>query len=193
MIDDALSYVKNILDQQLRNQFDISGNMVVLNNLVDSSGGLPLKNQNKLVLTLINLEHETSKPFYGTRTAPDAKNNIFRQMMPTVRFNLDVLLTASFDDYSESLRFLSAVIAFFQANPIIKRQNFPDIPDGIEQLQFEIENSPYENTHNLWSALGARYQPSIIYKIRHIAIQANQINGEAPVLRQVSSQAQAGR
>jgi hypothetical protein len=63
MIDEALSYLKDILDQQLRNQFDIAGNMVVLNNLVDSSGGLPLKNQNKLVLTLINLEHETSKPF----------------------------------------------------------------------------------------------------------------------------------
>ena len=73
MIDEALGYLKDILDQQLRNQFDIAGNMVVLNNLVDSSGGLPLKNQNKLVLTLINLEHETSKPFYGTRTAPDTK------------------------------------------------------------------------------------------------------------------------
>lgn len=43
MIDEALSYLKDILDQQLRNQFDIAGNMVVLNNLVDSSGGLPLK------------------------------------------------------------------------------------------------------------------------------------------------------
>lgn len=43
MIDEALSYLKDILDQQLRNQFDIAGNMVVLNNLVDLSGGLPLK------------------------------------------------------------------------------------------------------------------------------------------------------
>ncbi len=44
MIEDALSYLKDILDQQLRNQFDIAGNMVVLNNLVDSNGGSPLKN-----------------------------------------------------------------------------------------------------------------------------------------------------
>ncbi|KHN52491.1 hypothetical protein OI70_19275 [Dickeya fangzhongdai] len=187
MIDDALGYVKSILSQQLCHQFDSDGELVVVNNLVELNGSYPLKNQNKMVLTLINLEHETIKPFYGGRSASGPENTNIRQIMPAVRFNLDVLFTAHFDDYHEALKFLSATIAFFQASPTLVRQKFPDMPDDLTQLQFEIENSSYEKTQNLWSALGARYQPSIIYKIRHIAIQSNQIAGETPVLQHVTN------
>ncbi|AJC66186.1 DUF4255 domain-containing protein [Dickeya zeae] len=187
MIDDALGYIKSTLNQQLCHQFDSDGELVVVNNLVELNGGYPLKNQNKMVLTMINLEHETIKPFYGSRSPNSPGNTSVRQMLPPVIFNLDVLFTAHFDDYHEALKFLSATIAFFQATPTLVRQKFPDMPDDLTQLQFEIENSSYEKTQNLWSALGARYQPSIIYKIRHLTIQSNQIAGEIPVLQHITN------
>ncbi|QOL14513.1 hypothetical protein [Dickeya dianthicola] len=74
--------IKNILSQQLCHQFDSDGELVVVNNLVELNGGYPLKNQNKMVLTLINLEHETIKPFYGGRSASRPENTRIRQIMP---------------------------------------------------------------------------------------------------------------
>ncbi|SMS01983.1 hypothetical protein VIM7927_03294 [Vibrio mangrovi] len=187
MIDEALNYVRNVLSRQLSHQFGVDGEPVIMNHLVESGGSVPLSNQNKMVLTLINLEHETAKQFYGG-ARPDYSTNTVQQIQPAIRFNLDILMTAHFDVYSEALKFLSATIAFFQAHPTMTRQLFPDMPPSLEQLQFEIENSPYERTHNLWSALGAKYQPSIIYKIRHVIVQADQVTGSAARVQQTSGE-----
>lgn len=58
-------------------------------------------------------------------------------------------------------------------------------------LKFEIENSAYEQTQNLWTAMGVSYQPSIIYKIRHVGVHSAQIKGVAPSVRHISGTAAA--
>jgi hypothetical protein len=35
---------------------------------------------------------------------------------------------------------------------------------------------------NIWMALGAKYLPSIIYKIRQVYVQADQINAVVPLV-----------
>lgn len=187
MIDHALSYIARTLNRYLSNKFDLEADPVVLNNLVESNGTPPLKNQNKMVFTLINLEHETAKQYYGGYV-PSTDPNTTSKTQPSIRFNLDLLLTANFDVYEEALKFLSSSIAFFQATPCFARSQFPDMPRQLEQLQFEIENASYEKTHNLWSALGAKYQPSIIYKVRHVSIDAAQIDGEVAQVQGIQSE-----
>ncbi len=186
MIDSALIFIQSRLDQYLKNKFGLDESVTVLNNLVDASGSVSQKNQNKVVITLINLEQETSKQFYGGKSR---NNTQVTNMMPSVHFNLDVLFTANFDSYDESLKFLTATVAFIQPDTSFNRKNQPELPIGITALKFEIENSPYEKTHNLWSALGAKYQPSIIYKIRHVSVQAEQILGTVASVQQTSSEA----
>ena len=62
----ALEYYQNLLsinpsstdeelDQYLRNKFGLDERKVVLNNLIDGNGSLPLINQNKVVISLINI------------------------------------------------------------------------------------------------------------------------------------------
>ena len=128
MIDSALSFVKQVLNQQLKNQFGLEADTVIANHLVEANGNPPLANQNKMVLTLINLESETNKQFYGGNRGVQGSN--IQQLQPAARFNLDILLTASFDVYNEALKFLSATIAFFQANPTLTKQLFPTMPDS---------------------------------------------------------------
>lgn len=187
MIDLALNFVKQVLNQQLRNQFGLDADAVIMNHLVETNGNAPLANQNKMVLTLINLESETNKQFYGGNRS--AQGGIVQQLQPAARFNLDILLTASFDVYNEALKFLSATISFFQTTPTLTKQAFPAMPESLVQLQFEVENSPYLQTHNLWSALGAKYQPSVIFKIRHVSIQANETSGEVAAIQGIASEA----
>lgn len=176
MIDAALLYIEHALDQYLINHLGLDDSAVVLNNLVAADGSSPIKNQNKIVITLINLEHETAKQFYGGQRR---ENGQIDKINPDIYFNLDILISASFDDYDEALKFLTATVYFFQANNSFNRKNNPELPQGIASLNLEIENSPYAKTHNLWSALGAKYQPSIIYKIRHVCVQAEQIKGSS--------------
>ncbi len=172
MIDVALGFVKLSLDQYLINTFDLGSSAVVLNSLVDSNGAPSQLNQNKVVITLINLELETNKQFSSAHTR---HNNLIAQHNPPVHFNLDILISSNFDDYAETLKFLTAVIAFFQANPTLNRSDHPSLPDGISALKFEIENSNYGKAFELWGALGAKYQPSIIYKIRHVTVQSGEV------------------
>ena len=179
MIDVALLYVKDALNQYLVNRFGLDEDIVVLNNLTDPDGSVSQKNQNKIVITLINLDHETSQQYYGGSIR---SNNKVGHINQDVHFNLDVLFAAHFDNYSESLKFLTATVSFFQANNTFNRKNSPTMSQDITALKFEIENASYEKTHNLWSALGVKYQPSIIYKIRHVTVQAGQINAVSSVV-----------
>lgn len=183
MIGVSLEYLRKVLDQNLMTNLGIDGSVVVLNNLVDMNGNSPQKNQNKLVVTLVNLEYEVNKQFYGGQRHDAGQ---ISRINPAVCFNLDILISANFDEYSEALKFLTATIGFFQENLSFTRADHPTLPDGISNLKFEIENSPSGKTHNLWTALGAKYLPSIIYKIRHVSVFSEQIKGSSAAIRDTS-------
>jgi hypothetical protein len=173
MIQNTLLFVKNKLDQYLKNRFKLDESIAVLNHLVSQDGSYPQKNQNKMVITLINLDYDTNKQYHSKQYRMG--DNDFVKTNPSIQFNVDLLFTASFDDYEESLKFLNATIAFFQSNNSFNAKTTPDIPIGIKMLNFEIENASYFEIHNLWNAMGAKYQPSIIYKVRQVVIQSDEI------------------
>lgn len=180
MIDVSLAFVRRVLDQYLVTSFGQESGIVILNNLISSDGQIPEKNKNKIVITLVNLEYETNKQFYGGKKREGEQYSLVN---PAVYFNLDILISASFDEYSESLKVLTAIIGFFQENQSFNRANSPMLPDGISMLKFEIENSSSTKMQNLWTSLGAKYLPSIVYKIRHVAVQGGQIKGSAAVIQ----------
>lgn len=183
MIDVSLEYTRKVLDQYLMINLGTEGSVVVLNNLVDMNGNSPQKNQNKLVITLVNLEYEINKQFYGGQRQDAGQISRFN---PSVCFNIDILVSANFDDYGEALKFLTATIGFFQENISFTRASHPTLPNGISNLNFEIENSPSGKAHNLWTSLGAKYLPSIVYKIRHVVVQSEQIKGSISAIQDTS-------
>lgn len=186
MIDVSLAYVGQVLDQYLVTSYGQESGTVILNHVVTPEGSTPQKNQNKIVITLINLEYETNKQYYGGRSREGAR---VARIQPSQHFNLNVLISACFDEYLEALKLLTAVVGFFQENLAFTRENHPSMPSGLEALKFEVENSPSMQTHNLWTALGAKYLPSMIYKIRHVSVQLGQIKGSDSVIQQVSGTA----
>ncbi len=186
MLQSVLLFIKQQLDQTLINGFELDESITVLNHLVQHDGSFPGKNQNKMVITLINLDYETNRAYSGNRYR--LQDNSFATVQPDALFNVDLLFTASFDDYEESLKFLNATIAFFQATPSFNSTVTPGIPSGVKTLNFDIENITFFETHNLWSAMGAKYQPSIIYKVRHVVVQSDQLQGISAAVTGVGSQ-----
>lgn len=184
MIDVSLAFIAQILDRYLRLQLGLDHTLVVLNSLVNADGSTPEKNQNKVVITLINLEYESNRQFYGANLA-FAQQQV--RVNPPVVFNLDLIISAQFDDYAESLKLLSLIAGFFQENPGLSRNSFPTMPASLPNLSVEIESSNSNKTHNLWTALGAKYLPSIMYKVRQVPIQGKQIQLANQAIRDTSS------
>lgn len=171
MINEALQFTCDTLDQFLKNRFGLTENIVLLNNLIESNGSIPQANQNKVVMSLINIEKETLKPFYQRNVR--LPGGSYSELRPSERYNLILLISANFDNYNETLRFLNDVIVFFQANVALDAAVSSGIPLGISKLEFEVEKISYHQMHSLWTAMGAKYQPSIIYKMRLITIQGD--------------------
>ena len=185
MLMKSLQFTATVLDQYIKNKYQLDESKVILNNVIDNNGSIPTKNENKIVVSLINIEQETLQPFY-IRNQKLANGN-YGDLNPSQRFNLDLLVTSNFDDYNESLKFLNAVIQFFQSYVVLDATNFSNIPTGLNKLEFEIEKLNYNQMHSLWTAMGAKYQPSIVYKTRLITIQSYDNESFTPAINQIEN------
>lgn len=185
MISNALQFTSDVLDQYLKNRFAADESKVQLNNLVDSNGSVPQINQNKLIISLINIEKETVRPYYVRNQK--INNGNFSETNSDERYNLDILISAHFDDYVETLKFLDAVMLFFQVNPALDATSFSNIPIGLPKLEFEMEKMTYHQMQSLWTAMGAKYQPSVIYKMKSVTIQSGETSGFIPAITNISN------
>jgi hypothetical protein len=185
MLNKTLQFVNDILDQFIKNRFGLDESKVLLNNLIESNGSVPQINQNKVILSMINVEKETNRPFYDWNKKSGNEN--YSDVSPYERFNIDILISSNFDDYAETLRYLNEVLVFFQVHPRIKADDFSSMPAGVDKLDFEIEKINYVQMQGLWTSMGAKYVPSVIYKMRLVTMQGNEADAFVPAISQTSN------
>lgn len=179
MIYSVLNTVADKLNFYLKNRFSLAEDKVLLSNIVNQDGSLAITEGDKVVITLVNIQEET------VSSRMNKMDNVYRP----INLNLYVLFSAYFteNNYPEALKFLSAVISFFQANCVFNHANTPDLSVNVEKLSFDIVNQDLQNQSHMWGTLGGKYMPSIIYKIRMITIQEGNINSESVPFTGVSS------
>ncbi len=180
MIDQALSFISGYLNQQIKMTYGLNEDLVVSGSLINPDGSITENMENRIVVSLINLEQETTVNLHGPYSA--AKNNQYVKTNPPIFLNLYLLVAANYDsgNYQEALKILSSVISVFQANSTYSSTEFPELPSSLEQLSFEIFNVPISELSHIWSGIGAKYVPSIIYKVRLITIQRDTILEQVP-------------
>jgi hypothetical protein len=162
MFDTILITLSNQLNAYLRNKLGSEYETpVLITKLVNEDGSSTLGNVNSVIISLVNIQQEnmvsrTAGPNPGLRP---------------VSLNLYVLFSACFtENYLNSFKYLSGVISFFQANPVMSHSSVPELDDAIIKLTFEIENLDTAAVSQLWGALGAKLMPSILYKIRMVTV-----------------------
>lgn len=186
MIYQALSFTSTVLNQFIKNKFGLTDDTVVVNRIIDPNGTIPEKNQNKIVLSLIHVEEETTKQFYN-RMQPVADGNYVNKATSN-QYNLVTLMTPVFDDYSEGLKFLEATIQFFQINQLMDANQYANLPDGIQKIAYEFQKDENSlETQNLWTTLGAKYQPSVRYKMKMITIASDEIQGFDTIVNEIDT------
>jgi hypothetical protein len=176
MIYQALNCVTKELNEYLGTRFKLHGkSAAALNTILNQDGTIPEHNLNKIILSLINMEHETNVRFNPVYVSGDAGNKAKLIDNPPYNFNLDVLITAVFEstNYDEGLKFLSESILFFQRKNSFTPKNTPSMDSAILELNFELIKLSYHQEHSLWGALGAKYMPSVLFKIRLLSFQSN--------------------
>ncbi len=171
MIYSALRSIKDSLNEFLINRLDLDEEVVLINRLVNQEGEGGQKNQNKVVLTLINLEQEANSQFYN-RPMNDGRE--IHKLNPPMYFNLNLLCVSNFDSYEESLKFLNEILSFFQGHLSIEIYSNERMK-SIGKLAMEVDPQTFSDMHNLWNSMGAKYQPSLVFKARHITVQEQNI------------------
>jgi hypothetical protein len=100
---------------------------------------------------------------------------------PPVCLNLRVMFAASFaaGHYAQALRLVSATVGFFQSRPLFDHHNTPDLDPRLSRLALDMENLDFAALANAWGMLGGKYLPSVLYRVRMVSIDANNVRAEA--------------
>lgn len=165
MIDIALTYIRDILNEHIKNEFSISENKVILSNIVKADGSSAQDVEGKIVFFIVGLDEETTLKNSLNRSSNQAFSS-FAQKTPTLHLNMQVLFCANFDSkvYVEGLSYLSSLIRFFQINKKISIEYLGSSSNN-NKLSFELCSLDYAQLSHLWSAIGTKLMPSVIYKV----------------------------
>lgn len=160
MIHNIVSTLVNQLNEFIRNELGLADDMVIVSNLMDIKGGSLMQIENKVCVFIQNIEEEKM-----------LKNTSFQAnagMAPPMFINIYVVVAANFPEpnYREALRYISMAIEFFQGKPLFDRSNTPELPPSVDKIALEYYNQSIQDLNNLWSLIGAKYIPSVVYKVK---------------------------
>ena len=150
---------------------------VILGNISFADAFQDSSSQNitdKVVASVINIEQENSLrnlPFKRTvQTAAGLTEGI--QQQPEIFLNVYVLFSANKSNYGTALQRISQVIAFFQRRVVFTQANTPVLVTlNLDKVIFDLYSTRFEELNQLWSIMGGKYIPSVVYKMRLAVIQ----------------------
>lgn len=184
MIHSALEFLTQELNAFIKLKVgDAVDDRIFLSSVTNETGIIiPDKS---LGLSLINIEEErTIKDQKSTYINPVGK---VEKRNPEIQLNLYILITANFqnkrqndssDDYVEGLKQLSYAISYFQSKNVFTRENSPAMAsydDRLTKIVVELYSYSFEQLYNFWTVVGAKYLPSVLYKVKTLRIQENAI------------------
>ena len=201
MIAIALRLIRDELGAYLEAVDGIPENEVVLGNIAnldEASAQL----EEKIVVTNVIIEEESSlKNERHYQTSPASG---IEYIEPPVYLNLYLLFSVTFkkesaDGYEAALHKLSLIIQFFQSKKKFTVVNSPfssiSIAGGVSdtikselKLSMELYTVTFEQSNHLWSSLGGKQSPFVMYKVRLVKIQ-ERITQEAPLIEEIQENA----
>jgi hypothetical protein len=171
MIGEALVFLKNQLNDYLKLSRGHDGAHPDPVGFVDGEKLDPLTFETGIIsVLLINMEEENTlraaEPFRRTLA-----NGTHQHIQPDIRLNLYVLFVARFSKYEDALHSLSLVIRYFQHHRLFTHADAPGLSENIERLVVELATLPFAQQNEIWSALRVAYHPSVLYKVKMVVFQ----------------------
>ncbi|MEO7999753.1 MAG: DUF4255 domain-containing protein [Gemmatimonadaceae bacterium] len=168
MIDVALDFLGRQLKPYLDTHTGFDDVHVAPSRLVDNAGKMALADET-VGLTLINVEEE--RVFKDQVPSQKFVNGQHVVLAPELRLNLMVLISANYAQYNEALKCLSLVFTYFQTNLFFTVERYPTLEPRIGKLTVELQSLTFEQLNQVWAFLGAKYLPSVVYRVRMVTLQ----------------------
>lgn len=169
MIDLALKFLRDFLNAEipsLNNEIAVLGNITKESDIKD----------NKIHISLVLVEEERTLKDQNYRKRVNPTDDFYTTINPEIHLNLYVLITYQYSgaNYEEALKQLGNVVTVLQGKNVFSKPDFTNpVYEPLEQIVIDLYTQSLEQNSNLWQAMGEKLSPSLLYKIRVIAIQAN--------------------
>lgn len=173
MIDQVL----NAIITQLNTYIGTVDPEVILGNVSFADAFQDNSSQNlsdKIIASVVNIEQEESLrnlPFRRTVHTPGGIPQ-GQERQPEIYLNIYVLFGANKNNYSTALNRISQVIGFFQRKFVYTATDIPVLATfNLDRIIFDLYSTSFEELNQLWSVMGGKYIPSVVYKMRLAVIQ----------------------
>ena len=178
----VLEAINSRLDEFLQNVDRRHDRWTALTNPMELDGSVNPEAQDKILLCLTNITHETIISTYSPSQGINAQHSV---VSPPLYIDLHVAFIANFQSrsYASGLAALSRTISFFQQNPWFTQQSMPGLPMEIDKLTLEFTNLSPVDVNYVFGALGMKYRPAVFYKVRMIPFTAQVISTRAYPVR----------
>lgn len=165
MISSAVNAIVEELNDFIKIKFQLDEDRVLLSNLINLDGSVAVKEMNRVIVSVVNIHHEKVG-------VPTKSLGLRSGDKPPIYLNIFILFSANFDEKlkKEALRFVSAVVSFFQSKNVFTPSNTPSLDNSIERLIMDIYNLEFQDQSSIYQILGSKYLPGIMYKMRMVAI-----------------------
>ncbi|MEL6211392.1 MAG: Pvc16 family protein, partial [Pseudomonadota bacterium] len=131
MIDQAITFLTDQLDQHLQSAFVFSGPALTLATPGKSPAGTAPPEG--LVLSLLQVSRDPMAPHGGTQ--PEVQGTQVIQRKPPLSLTLHLLLCANYDErYDQGLSVLTSAISYFHSNALFAEDTAPTLPAGMGKL-----------------------------------------------------------
>ena len=186
MIYEAVNFLVDELDAYMALQFGTSNRYVTMVHMAEQDGGGSLVDAGKMGCALVNVEEERVGKTHIPYGAPSAGQ--YALINPEIRLNLYLLFASNpgNNNYESALKLVANTVSFFQGKNEFNTTNSPSLDPAIDTLQLDLYSIPLEEQSYLWGAIGAKYMPSVVYKVRLIAIQDNRVLQTDAAINQVN-------
>jgi hypothetical protein len=137
---------------------------------------------NRIILSLVNVEED--------RVSKQQENYVksiisTRYKSPPLFLNLYMLASVNRNNYGQSLAWLTHVLQFFQFQNVFSPITHPSLDSRILKLIVELHSLNFEQINHLWSTLGGKYLPSVMYKIRQVTLDEDLMISESGFIKEI--------
>jgi len=189
MIDKALSFIAEEVNKYITSKKgpDTTARLVLGSPVRVVEPSVPVNSSDNpenhpLVLSLVNIEEDkVSKSPENFQRVDDKV--VYKN--PKVFLNLYLLFIANSKTYAASLENLSLVIQCFQYRKVFEPAMFSNLDPRIQKLIIEMFTLNFEQVNHLWSTLGGKYLPSVLYKLRMVSVEDDAIDAEGDFIKKI--------
>lgn len=192
MINETLKFISDEVNSYLSLKLGINTDpRLVLGNISRAmDNDVPGVNSlaNRAILSLVNVEEDRvakqQENYVKTDSGITYKN-------PPTYINLYILFAVNRTEYNDSLKWLAYIIQFFQYQNVFTPISHPTLDEKIEKLIVDLYTLNFEQINHLWSTMGGKYIPSVLYKVRQITINEDAVVSGDGLITEISNQAKS--